>query len=152
MRNVFDQYSQPENRVTHALATALHEDRKLLRAFLRDIANNSPPKGTRSLEISEQTYPGEPEPEAEETERPGIPDAWITAGDDWCLVIENKVLITATTDQLTRHLATARRLGYPDPKALVLTVRPPDGEMPPSPCVENRWLWFLTWRAPQADR
>ena len=31
MRNVFDQYSQSENRVTHALAAALLEDGKLLR-------------------------------------------------------------------------------------------------------------------------
>ncbi len=157
MRNVFDQYSQSENRVTHALATALHQDRKLLRAFLRDIADNPPPKGARSLEISEQTYPGEPEAEAEETERSGIPDAWITAGDDWCLVIENKVQDTATTDQLTRHLATARKLGYPDPKALVLTVRPPDGEMPPGTKVVEwrtvyRWLIDKAPESPWASR
>ena len=38
MRNVFDQYSQPENRLTHALMTALHEDRGLLALFLREIA------------------------------------------------------------------------------------------------------------------
>lgn len=38
MRNLFDQYSQPENRLTHALMTALHEDRGLLALFLREIA------------------------------------------------------------------------------------------------------------------
>jgi len=36
LRNLFDQYSQPENRFTHALLTALNEDRKLLNAFLRE--------------------------------------------------------------------------------------------------------------------
>ena len=88
MRNIFDQYSQPENRVTHALVSALHEDSNLLRAFLADIANCSPPKAKDSIEICEQTYPGEIEAAEEETERRGIPDAWITAGEDWCLVLE----------------------------------------------------------------
>ena len=34
MRNIFDQYSHPENRLTHALASCLAEDRKLLRRFV----------------------------------------------------------------------------------------------------------------------
>ncbi len=152
MRNIFDQYSQPENRVTHALVTALHEDRGLLRAFLTDIANCSPPRAMGPIEICEQTYPGEPEAAEDETERRGIPDAWITAGDDWCLVIENKVLITATTDQLTRHLATAKRFGYTDPKALVLTVRDTDGKMPEGTRVVE-WRTVYRWlidRAPES--
>ncbi len=70
MRNIFDQYSQPENRVTHALASALHEDGNLLRAFLADIANCSPPKGKDSIEVYEQTYPGEVEAAEEETATP----------------------------------------------------------------------------------
>ena len=73
-----------------------------------------PPKGKHPIEISEQAYPGEPEAEEEEeeTERRSIPDAWITAGDDWCLVIENKVLMRAKRKQLDGHLETAKRLGY----------------------------------------
>jgi hypothetical protein len=34
MRNIFDQYAQPESWVTHALMTALDEDRALLGLFL----------------------------------------------------------------------------------------------------------------------
>jgi hypothetical protein len=34
LRNIFDQYSQPENRITHALMTAINEDRNLLGHFL----------------------------------------------------------------------------------------------------------------------
>ena len=30
MRNIFDQYDQPENRLTHALMTTLSMDRKLI--------------------------------------------------------------------------------------------------------------------------
>jgi len=35
MRNLFDQYSQPENRLTHALAVCLSEDRRLLASWLK---------------------------------------------------------------------------------------------------------------------
>lgn len=129
MRNVFDQYSQPENRITHALMTALHEDAALLRSFLKDLAGVEP-KAKAALQVHQQTYPGSLEGEAAEGERKGIPDAWVTCGDDWCLLIENKVLIRATRDQLTRHLATARRLGFNGVQALVLTVGEPLGEMP----------------------
>ena len=152
MRNIFDQYSQPENRVTHALVSALHEDSNLLRAFLADIANCSPPKAKDSIEICEQTYPGEIEAAEEETERRGIPDAWITAGEDWCLVLENKVLDVATNDQLSRHLSTAKRLGFTDPRALVLTIRETDGEMPEGTRVVE-WHTVYRWlidRAPES--
>jgi len=37
LRNIFDRYSQPENRVTHALMTAIDEDRSLPRSFLREL-------------------------------------------------------------------------------------------------------------------
>ncbi len=156
MRNIFDQYSQPENRLTHALVTALHEDRVLLRAFLKDIAKTAPDKANGRIEICEQTYPGVPErPEAEdaEAERKGIPDAWITAGDDWCLLIENKVLITATPDQLNRHLATAKRLGFANPNALVVTVQEPAGKMPEGVDVVE-WRMVYRWlvdRAPESN-
>ena len=53
--------------MTHALATALHEDRELLRAFLTDVANCSPPRAKGPIKIYEQTYPGEIEAKEEET-------------------------------------------------------------------------------------
>lgn len=144
MRNIFDQYSQPENRVTHALVTALHEDCKLLRAFLKDIAKCLPPRKKQLIEICEQTYPGETETIEDATAKQGIPDAWITAGDDWCLVIENKVLSTAKAKQLIQHLTTAKRLGFADPKALVLTVKSPKGEMPQGTRVVE-WRAVYQW-------
>ena len=42
MRNLFDQYDQPENRLSHALAVCLHEDRTLLRGFLAWIGAKPP--------------------------------------------------------------------------------------------------------------
>jgi len=44
MRNVFDQYDQPENRVTHALLSCLGNDRKLIRPFLNMLGLLSIPK------------------------------------------------------------------------------------------------------------
>ena len=147
MRNIFDQYSQPENRVTHALMTALNEDRKLLDSFLTDIARHIPPKNGDSLHITEQSYPGSAASDGideNEIERRGIPDAWITAGEDWCLVIENKVLSTPSDDQLRRHRGIARRLGFTMPKLLLLTVRPPGKNLPDDIEVVP-WSAIYTW-------
>ena len=133
MRNVFDQYSQPENRITHALMTALNEDRQLLDAFLADVAQYVPGTKNDPLQISEQSYPGSIASsgmDEAEGEGRGIPDAWITAGEHWCLIIENKVLGAPSSDQLRRHLATARKLGFTRPKALLLTARQPGGRLP----------------------
>ncbi len=80
-RNVFDPYDQPENRVTHALMIALHEDEKLLKVFLKELAREAPPGGRGALEISAQRYPEGREidgPDEAEAGRRRIPDAWIT--------------------------------------------------------------------------
>jgi hypothetical protein len=57
LRNIFDQYSQPENRVTHALLCALNEDRRLLSLFLRELVRTKPPVDARKLSVLEQQYP-----------------------------------------------------------------------------------------------
>src|SRR5262245_41416689 len=77
LRNLYDQYSQAENRVTHALLSALNEDRRLLRLFLRELVKTKAPGDARKLVLLEQQYPGEDEPSEEELERRGVPDAWI---------------------------------------------------------------------------
>lgn len=71
MRNVFDQYSQPENRLTHALGTVLHEDDAALRFFL-DFIGITPPVGKR-LVVHEQSLPGM-DLGTKERERLGLPD------------------------------------------------------------------------------
>jgi hypothetical protein len=58
LRSIFDQYSQPENRVTHALMTALNEDRNLLGLFLRELVKVKAPTHPRNLLVLEQQYPG----------------------------------------------------------------------------------------------
>jgi hypothetical protein len=61
LRNIFDQYVQSENRVTHALMTALQEDRKLLGLFLRELVGVKPPCRASELTVIEQQYPDEQE-------------------------------------------------------------------------------------------
>ena len=112
MRNVFDQYSQPENRVTHALMIALNEDRKLLSHFLRELLKVKAPTNPHKLLVLEQQYPGEEEPGEDELERRGIPDGWIFDEESWCVFIETKVIAKLGADQIRRHRRTAERRGF----------------------------------------
>jgi hypothetical protein len=125
LRNIFDQYSQPENRVTHALMTALQEDRKLLGLFLRELVDVKPPCHTSLLSVLEQQYPGEEEPSEEELERRGIPDGWIFDDEGWCVFIETKVIAKLTSDQINRHRRTAERRGFNAITAVAIAPNPP---------------------------
>jgi hypothetical protein len=120
LRNIFDQYSQPENRVTHALMTAINEDRKLLGWFLRELVKVKAPAEPQALLVLEQQYPGEEEPGEEEIERRGIPDGWIFDKEGWCVFIETKVLAKLGADQIKRHRVTAERRGFHDITAVAI--------------------------------
>ena len=122
MRNVFDQYNQPENRLTHALVCTLARDPRLLQQFSVRWATGRPaPVG--ALRIVEQQLPGESEVSEELAERRGIPDAWIYTDAGWALLIESKVGARVSLDQVCRHLATAHRHGFENPVLLLLTAR-----------------------------
>lgn len=122
MRNIFDQYSQPENRLTHALLSALDADRPLLRKFL-DWVNPNLELGNQ-LEVREQSLPGGSEPLSHEIGERGLPDGCISNRTASALLIESKVAAKPDRTQIERHFATARRRGL-DPKCLLwLTVRP----------------------------
>ncbi len=137
MRNIFDQYSQPENRLTHALVTALAEDGRLLKRFVRWVMGKSAPKGA-ALDIVEQSFPGEVPRNEEEAEKRGLPDACIYQDDRWVLAIESKVAAKLTYDQLRRHEKTAERRGFK--RVAVLAI---DTERPVRP-LPNAWL-FRSW-------
>ena len=126
LRNLFDQYSQPENQVTHALSSALNEDRRLLRLFLRDLVKEAnPPVDAQKLVVLEQRYPGDEEPnEEDEEDRHGIPDGWIVAEEQaWCVLIESKVLAPLRAEQIERHRRTAARRGFNEVVAVAITPR-----------------------------
>jgi len=152
VRNPFDQYRHHENRLTHALACCLAEDRQFLRAFVQWATDETPPK-TSDLRIVEQSLPGEPEADEEEPEQRGLPDAWIYSDDGWALLLESKVSAPISQHQIRRHLETAESRGFPDRRIVVLSVSLPPGEKKPR--VHHRawkdlYRWTLSgnWKTP----
>src|SRR5512146_1891018 len=126
MRNIFDQYTQPENRLTHALISSLEADPKLLRKFIHWVTGKTAPF-SRTLKITEQHLPGEAETHGDEEadERRGLPDAWIYNENGWALLIESKIESPLTQDQLERHRRTAEKHAFTDIHLLALVTEPP---------------------------
>lgn len=123
MRNIFDQYSQPENRLTHALLSCLEADRALLQRFV-DWSINKKVNG-HQLEVLEQSLPGDrPDLSDEESEKRGLPDGCISDKQGWALLIETKYQASVTSDQIRRHLRTVERRGITKCIVLILTVKP----------------------------
>jgi hypothetical protein len=149
MRNIFDQYAQPENRVTHALMTALDEDRALLGHFLHELVKVKTPVNPRNLSVLEQQYPGEEEPSEEELERRGIPDGWIYDDSGWCVFIEAKVMAKLTSDQIRRHRRTAERRGFEQITAVAIAPRIPTSLPPDTILLEwrNIYAWLRRHRS-----
>jgi hypothetical protein len=139
MRNVFDQYSQHENRLTHALAVSLSEDRRLLGLFLKWIGLR-PPSAAVHLSIVEQRLPGEFEQRETESVDRGLPDIVIYDDDGWCVFVESKVESGLTADQLTRHARTLRRRGFHTVHQVALIKDAPDSPEPNMPGTT-----MLTW-------
>jgi hypothetical protein len=156
LRNIFDQYSQPENRVTHALMTAIDEDRTLLRAFLRELVKVKSPLDSRKLSVLEQQYPGEEEPSEDELDRRGIPDGWIFDDEGWCVFIESKVIAKLTADQIHRHRRTAVRRGFESITAVAIAPHSPPSLPPETVLLEWRtvyaWLRCHSSSSPWAAR
>ncbi len=120
MRNIFDQYGQPENRLTHALVSALHNDRRLIRPFLRWLGAKSVPP-LKDIRIGQQQAPGT-EAEGDKEESEGVPDACFFDEESWAVLVESKVQAKASLPQLLRHRRLARRYGYAEPHVVLLSV------------------------------
>jgi len=150
MRHLFDQYSQPENRVTHALVTGLARDQRLLRAFIHWVTGKCPGKTTK-LKIVEQALPGEPEVSEEDAEVRGLPDAWIYSDNGWALLIESKIAGRVVSAQLDRHIKIARRRGFPDSTLLVLATAK-NIEKLPDGVVGKAWNQVYEWLSGQAGK
>ncbi len=143
MRHLFDQYSQPENKLTHALASSLAQDQKLLRKFVGwSVGKNIQRK--EKFHITEQSYPGQEEMDEQESERRGLPDAWIYTDDGWALLIESKVASGISIDQLNRHARMARRRGYSKFKLLVINVDSKEKKLPKGVFIKS-WQDVYEW-------
>lgn len=150
MRNVYDQYSQPENRLTHALLASLSEDRWLLNAFLLWVFGRKVKKA--KLSVFEQSFPGESVDVSEdEAQRRGLPDGCITDGDNWALLIESKFALRPSLDQLRRHVRTAQRRGIEDVHLLLITVHPAPPRLPGN-VIAKQWCDIYTWLSRQTGR
>jgi len=150
MRNVFDQYTQPENRLTHALVSALSEDRRLLRLFVR-WATRQRIGRTVPLEIIEQSLPGERVAAETDAAKRGLPDACIYRNNDWVLLIESKVASPLRTEQLQRHFRTASRRGFQIITLLVIDVDGTDLALPDG-TILRKWSEIYAWLIAQSSR
>lgn len=148
MRNVFDQYSQPENRLTHALGTLLHEDSQALHAFLK-LAGATPPKG-KALIVCEQSLPGMDTDSAGD-ERLGLPDLWIhDKSESWCLLVECKGEGRVGFDQMRRHQRTAERRGFERIDLLALTTQVSTDNLPAG-TARLTWSAIYAWATGHPD-
>ncbi len=145
MRNLFDQYAQPENRLTHALVCTLNSDRSLLRPFLRWAGAADIPDLSR-LRITQQQIPGELI-SGDESDGRGLPDACVFDPSGWALIVEAKVQSGVSLNQLRRHIATAQRHGFSNLFLLLLSVDSPPQGLPDRTTVRawrDVYCWFRT--------
>lgn len=143
MRNIFDQYSQPENRLTHALVCTLNADRSLIRPFLRWAGAKQIPK-LKELRITQQQVPGEMIP-GDEEDSSGLPDACIFTDDGWVMLIEAKVQAGIVRSQIDRHFATAKRYGFESPYLVLLSVDRSSSARLPKQTSHRFWRDLYCW-------
>lgn len=144
MRNIYDQYTQPENLIAHTLVSTLAQDRSLLVPFLKWACAKDIPRVT-SLKFTEQQVPGKVVTGDEyEAERKGLPDACIFDDEGWALIIEAKVASKVNRDQLECHVRTVKRFGFAKPFLLVIAVDPPAGRSMQE-CFHRQWREVYAW-------
>ena len=151
MRNLFDQYNHPENRLTHSLVSSLANDPFLLKKFIRWATGEQSPGS--QLTVVEQALPGEEEPgNEEESERRGLPDGWIFDGNGWCLIIESKIESPLGRDQLERHRRTAERRGFTNICLLALVTDIPKSGLLNKTVTIRRWAELYCWLLEEKNR
>jgi hypothetical protein len=130
MRNIFDQYDQQENRLTHALICTLTNDKKLILHFLRWLKCTNIPS-LKNIHIGQQQPPGR-EAKVEKEGKGGIPDTCFFDDNGWALVIESKVQagISKVNYQLQKHRRTAAHYGYENAYVILITVECPLKPLP----------------------
>ncbi|MBI2886845.1 MAG: hypothetical protein HYY02_06520 [Chloroflexi bacterium] len=130
IRNVFDQYTQLENRLTNALFQVFRHEPDIAREFV--VWAGGPPHQRELLQLACQMTPASNLSELEKEDFPRartIPDGWIFDPEgEWAVVIENKVTATLERNQIEGHITTARALGF---RAIFPVVLTADREEPP---------------------
>ena len=137
MRNIFDQYKQPENKLTHALACTLVNEPKLIRPFLKWLKVDKVPH-LKDIQIGIQQSPGQ-EAIEEKQGKGGLPDMCFFDDKGWAALVECKVQSNISIAQLHRHRKTATRYGYEQAYMVVIAVEPSKRLLP------NR-TQFVSWK------
>jgi hypothetical protein len=128
MRNVFDQYEQPENKLTHALVCSLSNETKIIRPFLKWLGINKIPH-LKDIQIGIQQSPGQDAVDEKEG-MGGLPDMCFFDDKGWAVLVECKVQSKVSIAQLHRHHKTAARYGYEQPFMVVIAVESPKRSLP----------------------
>lgn len=150
MRSIFDQYEQPENRLTHALATVLDKERSLLAPFLRWLGIRDIPK-PRTLMLTEQQVPGLLQEDADDIDAKGLPDAAIFDEDGWAVLFECKIQAHVKLSQLKRHRETAKRHGFESPWIVVISVDELSYDLPER-TIAKSWRDVYVWFTRRASK
>ncbi|HUG20047.1 MAG TPA: hypothetical protein VMM56_13770, partial [Planctomycetaceae bacterium] len=140
---MFDQYDQPENKLTHALVMTLTHDRKLLRPFL-DFLDIREIPSINTLSIIEQQIPGSPQSALEEDESKGLPDACVFSDNGWAVLFECKIQAQINAAQIRRHRNTAIRHDFKSPHLIVIAVDKPD-RVTDSDVKTFEWKELYSW-------
>jgi hypothetical protein len=129
--NLFDQYSQEENRVTNALLQTLAFSPQLARSFLKEFVGISLDIRRDQLVIATQKSPHGKGDQADskkaDSDRDTVPDGWLACEErDWTVILESKVRPgMVRIRQLRGHLRTGS--GYRRRYLVILT---PDEQAP----------------------
>ena len=136
IRNIFDQYKQQENRLTHALVQVLAQNASLAREFLRGFVGGFAPAPEEEILISCQRFPGqesEPLTEEQALQREGagrgIPDFWMywrsaADGSGWAVACECKVVGSPSLSQLRSHIRRGHSQGFRNLEIVTITPDP----------------------------
>lgn len=144
MRNVFDQYEQPENRLTHALATVLDRDSSLLVPFLHSLNIPGIPS-SNSLRIIEQRVPGQLAEDLLNEDQDGLPDAAVFNEAGWAVLFESKAKKNSVSlNQLARHRKTAECHGFISPWVVAISLEPLTVKLPPR-TINSTWRDTYSW-------
>ncbi len=149
MRNIFDHYSQAENQLTHALFTALDNDRNLLGTFVDEICGSAHPK-PQDLHLSVQRYPFSNHYDETEIEDRNIPDAWIFDDEGFALVFEAKITAVLTQTQLTGHERVSAKQGFD--KTTFFTIVADSSTKVFSSWSELQWSNIYLWLRGKSNR
>jgi hypothetical protein len=142
-KNIFDQYEEKENRVTHALAHAVASDRRLVQEFLRVLLQRPCPHDC-VLEIQE--LPIHVRRTGSNEEATGTrPDLWIYSKEaEFACVIENKLTASLDKEQLLGHLKRAIKRGFTD--TTVVAITPSYSQVPPAIVEAQKQTGSIVWR------